>query len=77
MSALVGTGAERIGLLNGHTRLMMLEAGICTRARRANEGADLVVILFTGRAFDARRHVDAGRAGDAQRGGDVVRVEAA
>ena len=74
MPALVGAGAKRIRLLDGHARAHhVLLAVSRRRARGANEGADFVRVLFARRAFDARRHIDTGRARDAQRFGDIVR----
>ena len=65
MPALVGPGAERIGLLDGHALLVDLARVLASSARcragRADEGADLVRILVAGRALDAGRDVDAGR----------------
>ena len=78
MAALVGAGAERIGLLHGHAAHRLGSRELCVRgARGADEGADLVRVLFARRAFDARGHIDARRARDAQRLGDIAGVEPA
>src|SRR5581483_9780165 len=42
-----------------------------------DKGADLVDILLTGCAFDARRHIDTGCMRDAQRLSDIVGIETA
>ena len=65
MAALVGAGAEGIRLLlDGHAGSSRLSARMrdVRRARGADEGADLVGVLFAGRALDAGRDIDARRA---------------
>ena len=60
-------------------RYLRCACDVCApaRARRADEGADLVGILLAGRALDAGRDIDAGRARDAQRLGDIAGIEPA
>ena len=80
MPALVGAGAERIGLRHGHALLMRDLGGVkrCVGgARGADEGADLVRVLLAGRALDAGGDIDARRARDAQRLGHIAGVEPA
>src|SRR5262249_40271652 len=87
MPALVGPGAERIELLDGHMLLMALSgaARLLAPSRAAAVKARILSASFSpgvrsllpGRALDAGGDADAGRGGDAQRFCDVERVEAA
>ncbi len=79
MPALVGTGAEGIGLLlDAHTMdAFDRSSGASAVARGADEGADPAGILLARRALDAGGDIDAGRAGDGDRLDDIARIEAA
>ena len=79
MSALVGPGAERIGLLRGgHARFAALPDNSLSAARAATTKARIFCgSLSPGASLDPRRYVDRIRARDAQRLGDIGGVEPA